>query len=322
MKLGLVGSLENVFLNNLARTPAATNFFTEGVFPRAREKALAYRNIQLNKITEIGALSFDIDSPNGLYNFYDNNCIAPNIVTINPENNHAHYIYLLKAPVYITENARKKPIELLRAIDRGMTEKLHADRYYNKRLTKNPLHPDWTTYSIEEKAYSLDDLADNFDLIWSKKQELEADDQGRNVALFNELRFWAYKQVDRYRGNYEAFHSAVFAMAAKLNTDLLPEPEVRYLSKSVAHWTYRYFKGDGKNRGVMNLAARGHNLTDNDRRVLGAKYSHQVRKEATERKIIEAKSTLQRQNKRVSIRAVATCSGLSKTTVQKYKSLL
>jgi hypothetical protein len=329
MRTGLSLKVESQFYNGLPKMAAVCNSFSDGIETKSRKMAVNYSNIEHKPKQLIRSLCFDVDTPNALYQWYDNNCLEPNWIAVNPENGHAHYGYLIKDPVSNGLKSRIKPIAFVDAIERGMTVKVGADLAYSGFMTKNPMHNKWNVHTGEETAYTLNDLADNVKLIWKTKKDQAEDlsELGRNSTLFEQCRFWGYRNAERYKqtSSYESFYKAVKAVCDHHNmqfSSVLPESEVKSVAKSIAQYSFYKYKGDGKQRGVMELASKGHELSMSDKQVLGARYSHQVRKEATEAKIREAVAYLRASCKRVSIRSVAKVAGVSNPTVQKYKYIL
>ena len=87
---------------------------------------------------------------------------------------------------------------------------------------------------------------------------------GRNVNLFNRLRFWSYKAIRQGWPNADQWDIAVLDRAVGYNAagyhdeetqrSPLPYSEVRNTAKSVSKWTYKHFS----QRGFSELqAARG-----------------------------------------------------------------
>jgi len=331
MSNGLTSSLDSFFVDRLPSfTSVSDDFVKEGICRKAKHNAVKFRHIQPNAKTMLGFLCFDVDSPNGLYQWYDNNCLAPNWVTVNPENGHAHYVYAILNPVSKAFKSKAEPQLFAQAVNKGMVSKLGSDRSYSAYMTKNPLHDHWDTYTIEEKPYNLDDLADNFPLIWDNKDKTlnECGELGRHQTLFETGRFEIYRITQQYRSNrdYNGLKEVTNKIFQQMNNDFaepLPFNQVRDLAKCVANWCYRYYKGDGKNRGVMQLQSKGHLLSATDKQSLGASYSHTVRKQATEQKIIDAVAYLKANGKKVNCSTVSTQSKLNKAGVTRnYKGLI
>lgn len=318
---GLTPNLEVAFIGSLPSLACVSdNFKRDGIERKRKHNAVTYRNIQHNSNAMIKSLCFDIDDKNGLFQWDDNNCLAPNWVTVNRNNGHAHYGYMITSPVSKTFKSQPKPQLFLSAVYKGMALKLGSDKSYSAFMTKNPLHEDWDTFTLEDKPYELNELADNFELVWGNKDKSldECGELGRHQTLFNKGRIEIYKITQRYRtaknpDGLEVHTDKIFQQMNNSFNEPLPEKQVYQLAKSVANWCYRKYVGDGKDRGVMELASKGYGLTMKGRQSLGATYSHDIRKQGTEQKIREAVAYLKTSGRRVSINAVAIHTGMSKS---------
>ena len=200
------------------------------------------------------ALRFDIDREGGGAAWIDAGLPPPNLIVVNPKNGHAHLIYQLGAWVR-TDFGIPGAIKVMRyaaAIERAYEAALGGDPGYSGRFHHNPLSPHYSTRVGRDKPYSLDELAQYVDLKTSlpKRRPLGI---GRNVALFDRLRRWAYAAVAEWRiGPFDGWHAAVRSRAAQIAGDVgaesprgpLPENEVGHTVKSVARWVWEHYKGD------------------------------------------------------------------------------
>lgn len=241
-----------------AKKVHCTDLLENGVILRSPSVALCKKYIAINNDYLISALIFDIDKIDGALAWHDGNLPRPNLSITNPKNTHAHLVYFLSEPVCISQNARKKPIEFLRAIKTAMTSKLGADERYSNYLFKNPHHPEWVTKVWRKEPYTLNELADYLDLeVQRHTQKADSIDTsiifGRNCAIFDYARFWAYKNVYKFT-DYQAFYDAVYECVSKMNISIespLPHKEVKSISKSIAKWVWRErdnFQGTTKAR--------------------------------------------------------------------------
>lgn len=204
--------------------------------------------MQFNHPAVVRWLVVDIDR-RGAY-LADEDALLPafNIVVVNPANGHAHAAYVLDVPVGRHDVARLKPLKLLAAVERGLTLRLGGDRGYAGLLAKNPLHAQWTIEWRQDDPYSLEVLAG-----WLTQEDMRPDPPrtsfglGRNVAVFDELRAFAYREVMAFKRSgrsAEAWRRRPFDVAWKMNgqfTDPLGHAEVRSIAKSVAQWTWKKF---------------------------------------------------------------------------------
>jgi hypothetical protein len=316
---------KQAYYDGLPHIPLCTDDYSNGLKRLPRELAALKASIQHNPHSIARSLAFDIDNVNGYCHWSDVGAPAPNWIVVNPDNGHAHYIYMLACPVPLTDKAMRKPIAYLQRIERGLQHRLGADIGYVGLISKNPLSDAWKVENVHDLSYSLDELADYVDLDLPKLKKRETDGLGRNCILFDELRYWAYKQVTAARQNmaFSAWFELVLTRAEKFNTfdSPLHLSEIKATAKSVAKWTWKHYNGQGKVKRGRD-AAQNTQLSLQEKQILSMHNTHKQRKEATQRKILDAVSELKAQGSRVSIRAVAKAAGVSKKTVENHKNIL
>lgn len=318
------------FKETLPKRPfCSDNFERDGLLIKPRDEALKLKHIQHNSPAIAGWVAFDVDSETAGMDWYDNNGPPPNIVIQNPNNGHCHYLYSLESPVCVSYNGRMKPIRYLSSIETGLTAKLKADPGYSGKIVKNPFSKFWRTWSPREEAYSLDELFDYVDttLINPKAKNIEIRECGRNVEMFDRLRFWAYEEVNEAKnGNFVSWLADVTVQAFELNifTDQLDIREVEAIARSVAKWTWTRYSGDSRNRGVLGFGDNRYtnpnmpHLTDDQkkyRQSSGARYTNTVRRATTEAKIKEAIAKLRLDGKKPTKAAVARSTGVARSKI-------
>lgn len=245
------------FVNSLPAKPYYSDSLRQGLRIASLEKALKHKYIQYNDFAFYRFLVFDIDRDGGALSFENADLPAPNLAIINPSNTHAHLIYQLENPVCRTETAHLKPINFLKSIYQAYALKLKADMAFAGLITKNPLSLAWHTWEINDRLYSLSELADYVELqkIFVKKAE-SADFVGRNDNLFNTVRTWAYQARYNYE-NYTDFRDAVFFHTTNLNR-LFETPlkisEIKSISKSISKFVWSHFTEQSRE----NLIQRTH----------------------------------------------------------------
>ena len=197
--------------------------------------------------------------------------LPPSSVSINPHTTTGHIRYGLKDPVPLTDAARRPPVNFLARIEHGLVTILDGDPGYTGTITKNPFHPQHPTlWGPLEALYGLRDLAANLDDLGampgagSPRKRVSRSAVGRNVALFDDTRKWAYKAVERFWGApVTEWAAAVLHQAHTYNetriandftTGALPTKEVGYLATSVAGWVWQRFTPESRAR----LIARTH----------------------------------------------------------------
>lgn len=328
------------FYDSLPVMPYCADALHQGIYREHRETAAKKQHIQPNPHQFTEWLVFDIDRPDGHELWLD--CgLHPNIVCVNPANNHAHYFLRLSSPVCMTENARPGPIRYLTNAIRGVNALYDGDDGYARLIAKNPLNPHWITHTPRHAPYQLDDFREYAELAandtrFARDRQIDTI-TGRNKALFDILRFWCYDRVEQAReqGSFEAFqrealtyaeHANAFEIPKIFNEQPLGSREVLATVRSVSKWVWTHYSAhhDGKNRGVLGLGLTRHHsieaptLTDAERKArqrAGAEYTNAARKAATEAKIKTAIAQLRKDGKRVSKAAVARLSGVSRSKV-------
>lgn len=234
----------------MPRHAFATDDLTHGLHVFAQAEALRRAILQFNARHSLSWLAFDIDRSTAALDWEDRHAPAPNIVMVNPNNGHAHYLYGLETPVHNYAEARPKPQRYIAAVDCALCDLLEADPGYSKLLCKNPLHDRWTVLTPRTFLYDLGELADYVDLSKYKdrRRRLPTSGLGRNCTLFELLRLWAYKARRDPWLSESFFYEAVLGHALRINdgfTPPLPHSEVRATARSVARWTWRRMSSEG-----------------------------------------------------------------------------
>ena len=197
----------------------------------------------------------------------------PSWVSINPHTTAGHIVYALKDPVTLTDAARRPPVNLLARIEHGLATVLDGDPGYTGILTKNPTHylhptlwgPQEARYGLRELAHALSDLK-ALPQAGNARRNVQRSAVGRNVALFDETRTWAYKAIRRHWGAPQAdWARAVHAYAWDTNetrigndftTGPLPWQEVTHLATSIQKWTWHRLTPQGFTQRQTQLARK------------------------------------------------------------------
>lgn len=247
-------ALQRINTQNWANIPEIATFFDDlpsnpycadekgTCYPRHKKSAINRAYIQPNHPQLVKWLVFDIDTPNALFAYYDNNLPRPQLIGLNRDNGHAHYLFKLTTPVALYGKAHAKPIEYMRAVYRALATALGADPNYGSNLIKSPFSSqhDWYITGAEP-SYSLADLAEYLDLSTPKatvSTTADNDDHfGRNCSIFHQTRYKAYPIADEYA---EAqLLKEVLAIAqdfnAKFDNPLLPN-EVYHIARSITRF--------------------------------------------------------------------------------------
>ena len=240
------------FINQIISRPFCTDDFKrDGIYRTNKRRALNSVYIEHNNDSFINSIVFDIDSDTAAIAWQDADIPKPNFITQNPANGHAHLFYALSSPVCITENARRKPQKLLKGVIEGLTERLGADPCYTGKITKNPLNPRWRTFWNEQPRFELNYLCEFIDTNKRVKKEVRKSivAEGRNTALFDSLRFYAYSIIFKYQKNDDfcGFMSALEEEAENINDsfeDQLGFKEINHTIRSISSWVWGTFDSD------------------------------------------------------------------------------
>jgi hypothetical protein len=328
----------------LARKPRCSATKDHSVI-RTAPNALLFPYIQPNSPMSYARIVLDLDWHNPKHRFHnlqlsylsaarawenDLGVPEPNWVALSRDKNSAHIGYELETPVGRHEHASIKPQRYLAAVEAGLSLKLGADEGYNGQLCKNPISSNWELYRGPERGRDLRELADYVELPNEKVHAYSRTPRGeigRNVYLFDEVRFWAYDHVSAFRdAGFEIWEQAVIGTAERLNApgyhhllalahhDLLPHSECKAIGKSVARWVWA-------NHGKRSPSPAFSEL-QSWRGARGAIASAIVKRERHEERILNAIGVLTAQGAKASMGKVAKLIGCDKSTLSRhYKHL-
>ncbi|WP_052356050.1 replication initiation protein [Castellaniella defragrans] len=245
------------FKNNLSAKPYCSDDLNYGLIIRPEKQASTKRYIQHNSPLSHKFFVFDCDYKNALEYADDNNLPLPNLVAINRENGHSHLFYDLEVPVLTCSNARKKPLQYASAIENTLTKALKADKNYSGLICKNPLNDYWLTFQVRAENYTLQEFEEYLDIESqpTKKQNIqEAIGLGRNCAVFDLLRSWAYTNFCHY-STQDNFFQACIQQASSYNqfTTPLSLNEIKAIAKSVSKWVWKNFDIEIREKKFISL---------------------------------------------------------------------
>jgi hypothetical protein len=243
------GKNASLFADRLPYKPYCSDDLTQGLRIRTKAQALKHSHIQYNPPPLVSWLCFDVDKERAREAWFDANLPTPSLVVENRANGHAHIYYALRTPICRTENGHLKPLKLAAVVEEGLRVALGADAGFSGLIGKTPHHIAWRTLEpVFEAVYDLGELAEWVDLPSKVPRRLGIrTGLGRNVELFDRLRFWSYKWLAEYKSKktMTEWGAAVLARAEVLNdfTSPLPLSEVKATAKSVAKWTWQNYTG-------------------------------------------------------------------------------
>lgn len=227
--------------------PYASDDLLHGVYRMSRGDALGKRFIETNPQALSNLLVVDIDHPDAaLRALSAAHHPMPTAVVENPRNGHAHAVWALSEPVTRTEYARRKPLAYAAAVTEGLRRATDGDAAYSGLITKNPTHDDWHTHWMGSDLRSLDELAHGLGAHmppprWreSKARRAAPVGLGRNCALFESARHWAYREIRHHWHDPDGLAAAIHHEAGSRNTEFsepLPASEVRAIAASIHRW--------------------------------------------------------------------------------------
>jgi len=260
-------TIKDAFIKHTPKHPLCADSFSYGVFTQEKRIALTKRNIQINSSDYKRWLALDLDYSGSALACDDHLLgLSPTCVTINPDNNHSHVLFLLKTPIF--NSSSSKTVKYFADIKTAYNHVLGGDVAYSGALTKNPLSSAWRklfpldrdciAYELGELAEALPDSVkalcaaakDNHVRLQQAKREsaIEGNCEGRNVALFDDLRHWAAYNVMHYRStSHNCWIDALTNRAKEINSTFfpaLPASEVKSVVKSVSRRIYPHSEAD------------------------------------------------------------------------------
>ena len=227
--------------------PYATDSLHEGIYRTNRTEALGKRYIEANPQAVSNLLVIDIDHDDALMRaVWNRHEWLPNAVVENPANGHAHAVWALREPVTRTEYARRKPLAFATAVTEGLRRSVDGDKGYSGLMTKNPEHDHWFAKWFTEHQYSLDELSHHLTeagfmppASWKRTRRHDPAGLGRNCALFESARTWAYREVRHHWGDPSGLATAIEFETHALNAEFsepLPHSEARAVASSITRW--------------------------------------------------------------------------------------
>lgn len=179
--------------------------------------------------------------------------LAPSLMICSPNGNY-HAAWELRTPVLYGHRNNPQPQRWLENLRARMETALEADSGFTDSLVKNPFSDAWYITRVGRGRYDLRTIDRALAGVEpATKPQIADPDQGRNPALFESLRWRAYRLKPHYR-SFQGFYEAVAAEAHDLNMIVGPasgkgplsRKEVGQVIRSVATWTWRHYTGTGK----------------------------------------------------------------------------
>lgn len=227
--------------------PLASDDLRHGIYRMSRESALGLRYIEANPQAVSNLLVVDVDHEDArLRALWSRKAWMPNAVVENPSNGHAHAVWALKHAVTRTEYARRAPLALATAVSEGLRRSVDGDKGYSGLITKNPVHEAWEASWVTDHLYELDELRTHLDeagymppASWTRARRKNPVGLGRNCAIFESARTWAYREIRHHWGNPRTLHAAITTHVQALNAEYsepLRHSEAKAIAESIWRW--------------------------------------------------------------------------------------
>jgi hypothetical protein len=251
----------------LSLWPLASDDLSRGIYRHSRSKALGKRYVEANPQAVSNLLVVDVDHANALErSVWGRDGWRPNVVVENPTNGHAHAVWALTVPVVRTEYASRKPLAYAASVTEGLRRSVDGDQGYSGLMTKNPDHASWADSWFAYEPYSLDQLAEKLTDTghmpppsWNRTRRKNPVGLGRNCAIFETARHWAYREVRRHWGDPQGLHIAIQERVNELNagySEPLWPNEAGHIARSISRWivTRSRMWADGREKYEARLS--------------------------------------------------------------------
>lgn len=227
--------------------PLASDDLRAGIYRTSRGAARGKRYIEANPHALSNLLVVDVDHEDALMrSLWNRREWLPNAVVENPANGHAHAVWALQEPVTRTEYAARKPLAYAAAVTEGLRRSVDGDKAYSGLITKNPEHESWAASWTSDRLYSLGELAGHLDAAgflpapsWRRSRRRQPVGLGRNCAIFETARVWAYREIRHHWGDPEGLRAAIVTHVHELNagfSEPLPHREALDIAHSIHRW--------------------------------------------------------------------------------------
>ncbi len=246
--------------------------------------------------------------------------LEPNLIVVNPANNHAHYLYRLADPVVRLDERSNKVVRFEKMVRNAMTVALNADPAYPGVFVKTPFCSNWRTVERRVEPYRLNELAEPVQehLTLFLKRKLPGIDSDDYDGLFNAIRHAAYRLKPLCDQNYDAFTQMITAKANEWNRSAskpVSANEIAGTVRRVCEFVRDVYRpGAGKRPSVLLLDP---SLPLEQRQSIAAEYTHRLQRQRSSSLVADARADLAQRGLVASQSAVAELTGLSLSTVKR-----
>jgi hypothetical protein len=214
------------------------------------------RYIQANQPNSLSFMVFDLDYKKAILAHEKSDVLTPSFYTVDKKKTTAHAVYMLETPVHKNQHSKQSPQRLFATLEDIYGTRLGADKGYSGLVMKNPFHSEHSLYLPDETLcpVSLSEMADYVDFEQYNKQQKqqkieEAFSEGRNIAVFDLVREWAYKEIRNYWGkSYKEWLTVVQAKTENVWHNIQGNynkqspyslSEMKATARSIAKWTWK-----------------------------------------------------------------------------------
>lgn len=290
--------------------------------------------IQYNTTKYINYLIIDVDTDQ-LELYKNKELPTPNFILKNRFKRGGHLFYVLDRTI-----SHKYFKTLWHDTFKYFTNQLSGDENYTGYIAKNYLNEaDFEYIELEHKAYNINDLYKHVknNVIYNnlfpeeqkvnKKAKLKVNnnyaDLGRNCALFENARLYAYSLVK------EDLEEKTFKMNLLINLKELNNNYINKLNDSEVRKIWRSInKYCLKNKEKIKTSFKGKKLdlgedmSIREKEQAGAAYTANIKREKTKLEIKKAIIEMKEQGIKININSVAKYTKKQTKTIRNYKDLL
>lgn len=290
--------------------------------------------IQYNTTKYINYLIIDIDTDQ-LELYKNKELPTPNFILKNRFKRGGHLFYVLDRTI-----SHEYYKSLWSDTFKYFSNQLQGDENYTGYIAKNYLNEaDFEYIELEHKAYNINDLYKHVkhnkiyttlfkeEQKTNKKAKLKINnnyaDLGRNCALFENARLYAYSLV---KENLEekSFKMSLLIHLKELNNnykDKLNDTEVRKIWRSIVKYCLKHRDKIKTSFKKVNKMELDDNMSLKEKQKLSAKYTNEVRKLKTQQTIENAIIDLKAKGIKVNITNLADHTKIHRNTIKNFKDL-
>lgn len=307
-----------------------------------KSEAIGFPYIRVNSNGYIKYLIFDNDTTD-IYLFRNSGLPKPSFIVINLQNGHSHYYYALEVWVHETQ---KEAFGYCRDICYGMGNQLNCHTTPTAGMSKNPFQINFHNSIVTNQTYSLNELNKFIDPCEKRRTfkgtrgkrsdqnsliNIEDIEKGnRNNSFFLNARLTILQKLRERSLHKHDIYDECLDILIDYNNQIegngvepLSMNELKGIARNIHNYWQTHEVTDSKNRNIMSiegLIAPTDNLSTKQQK--GAEYTAEQKRKKTANKIEQAVQKLLHENKKITQEAISKESGLSLSTIKRYKHIL